>query len=129
MTENPQQIVDVDSRKRVSLGALATRKRYLAEGLPDGAIKLSPAVVLTQAQLDAITPETVSAVVEANLLPSARPQQITVTLDAEALTVLRLAVEDRIITAAGNDAWTWQQAPLDRAATAIDAARAQAGAR
>lgn len=43
-----QTIIDVDARRRVSLGALATADRYTIEREDDGTIVLRPAVVLTE---------------------------------------------------------------------------------
>lgn len=41
-------IIEVDSRRRVSLGELATAERYLVERDDEGVITLSPAVVITE---------------------------------------------------------------------------------
>ncbi len=48
-----QQIfLELDSRKRVSLGALAKSKLYLADVSPDGVIVLTPAVVMTKTEAE-----------------------------------------------------------------------------
>lgn len=39
-------LLEVDKRRRVSLGDLATKQRYLAKLEPDGTIILTPAVVM-----------------------------------------------------------------------------------
>ena len=50
---DPQQIfLELDSRKRVSLGSLATSKLYLANVDRDGTIVLTPAVVMTKAEAE-----------------------------------------------------------------------------
>lgn len=41
-----QILLEVDSRKRISLGELATRRHYLATVEADGTIILTPAVVM-----------------------------------------------------------------------------------
>jgi hypothetical protein len=43
-----QALVEVDSRRRVSLGKLGHHDRYLATEHPDGVITLEPAVILTE---------------------------------------------------------------------------------
>ena len=43
-------LLDVDARRRVSLGALATERRYLARLEPGGVIVLEPAVVMSSAR-------------------------------------------------------------------------------
>lgn len=50
-------LLEVDGRRRVSLGALASHDRYLARVEEDGTIILTPAVVLplAEARLNAAT--------------------------------------------------------------------------
>jgi hypothetical protein len=49
--EQPRQsLLEVDSRKRISLGSLAQHDRYLADVEEDGTIVLTPAVVMSAAQ-------------------------------------------------------------------------------
>ena len=43
-------VLEVDSRRRISLGMLAKHDRYLAEVEEDGTIVLTPAVILSLAQ-------------------------------------------------------------------------------
>ncbi|HEU0191299.1 MAG TPA: hypothetical protein VFR17_08515 [Mycobacterium sp.] len=43
-------IIDVDNRRRISLGKLARHDRYLATEQPDGTIVFEPAAVLTKAE-------------------------------------------------------------------------------
>lgn len=43
-------VIEVDSRRRVSLGRLAHHDTYLATEQPDGTIMLEPAIVLTEAE-------------------------------------------------------------------------------
>ena len=51
-----QQIfLELDSRKRVSLGALAKSKLYLADVSPDGVIVLTPAVVMTKTEAEELS--------------------------------------------------------------------------
>lgn len=45
-----ERIIEVDARRRISLGDLAQHDRYVARSGPDGVIVLSPAVVLTVEQ-------------------------------------------------------------------------------
>lgn len=47
---DPQIFLELDSRKRVSLGPLATSKLYLASVDDSGVIILTPAVVMTKAE-------------------------------------------------------------------------------
>lgn len=47
-----QTFLELDSRKRISLGPLATSKLYLATVDDDGVIVLTPAVVMTKAEAD-----------------------------------------------------------------------------
>ncbi|OFW65144.1 MAG: hypothetical protein A2135_03260 [Actinobacteria bacterium RBG_16_67_15] len=50
MTSNESVLVELDQRRRVSLGKLghADHTRYLASVEPDGTIVLRPAVVMTE---------------------------------------------------------------------------------
>jgi hypothetical protein len=51
MNENEKQsVLEVDSRRRISLGLLAEHDRYLVEVEEDGTIVLTPAVVMSAAQ-------------------------------------------------------------------------------
>jgi hypothetical protein len=52
MTDQPaqQRVLEVDGRRRISLGALAAHDRYIAEVAEDGTITLTPAVVLPAAR-------------------------------------------------------------------------------
>jgi hypothetical protein len=43
-------LLELDSRRRVSLGSLATHDRYLVEVEEDGTIVLTPAVVMSAAE-------------------------------------------------------------------------------
>jgi hypothetical protein len=45
-----QSVLEVDSRRRISLGPLAAHDRYLVEVEEDGTIVLTPAVVMSAAQ-------------------------------------------------------------------------------
>ena len=58
-------LLEVDARKRISLGSIAKHDRYLAHVEDDGTIVLTPAVVtpLTQSKFDA-SPEVGRAVDE-----------------------------------------------------------------
>lgn len=47
-----QILLEVDSRKRISLGELATRQRYLATVEADGTIILTPAVVVPLSMME-----------------------------------------------------------------------------
>ncbi len=50
MTVGRGTLIEVDARKRLSLGSLANYDRYLANVEEDGTIVLTPAVVLTAAE-------------------------------------------------------------------------------
>jgi hypothetical protein len=68
-------VVDVDERRRLSLGKLgrAEHKRYLAHEEPDGTIVLTPAVVITEAQYQLMAnPGLVSEMEQAAADPSSR---------------------------------------------------------
>jgi hypothetical protein len=43
-------VIEVDSRRRISLGKLGHHDRYLATEQPDGTILLEPAVILTASE-------------------------------------------------------------------------------
>jgi hypothetical protein len=45
-----QSVLEVDSRRRISLGSLAEHDRYLVAVEEDGTIVLTPAVVMSAAQ-------------------------------------------------------------------------------
>ena len=67
------KLVQVDTRKRVSLGNMAHHSHYLAREEPDGSIVLEPAVVLTQAERAFLSnPELVETLREANAHPQRR---------------------------------------------------------
>lgn len=59
MAQNSEILLEVDARRRVSLGSLALHDRYLATVEDDGTIVLQPAIVVSvaQARLNA-APET-----------------------------------------------------------------------
>jgi hypothetical protein len=50
MEKDKQSVLEVDSRRRISLGALAEHDRYLVDVEEDGTIVLTPAVVMSAAQ-------------------------------------------------------------------------------
>jgi hypothetical protein len=50
MDDSGQTLLEVDSRRRISFGSLATHSRYLASVEDDGTIILTPAVVMTAAE-------------------------------------------------------------------------------
>jgi hypothetical protein len=53
MTDSPKvqpTLMEVDSRRRISLGSLAAHDRYLVEVEDDGIIVLIPAVVMSAAE-------------------------------------------------------------------------------
>ena len=50
MDDERKSLLEVDSRRRISLGSLATHDRYLVEVEDDGTIVLTPAVVMSAAQ-------------------------------------------------------------------------------
>jgi hypothetical protein len=50
MEADKQSVLEVDSRRRISLGALAEHDRYLVDVEEDGTIVLTPAVVMSAAQ-------------------------------------------------------------------------------
>jgi len=50
MKDIRQSVLEVDSRRRISLGTLAEHDRYLVEVEEDGTIVLTPAVVMSAAQ-------------------------------------------------------------------------------
>jgi hypothetical protein len=50
MDDTRQSMLEVDSRRRISLGPLAVHDRYLVEVEEDGTIVLTPAVVMSAAQ-------------------------------------------------------------------------------
>ncbi len=50
MMDEPRSLLEVDARRRISLGALAEHDRYLIEVEDDGTIVLTPAVVMSAAQ-------------------------------------------------------------------------------
>lgn len=44
-------VVEVDSRRRVSLGKIGRHRRYLVHEEPDGTLIMEPATVLTEAEV------------------------------------------------------------------------------
>lgn len=50
MTQDSQKLLELDARRRVSLGALAHHNYYFAEEQDDGVIVLTPAVVMPATQ-------------------------------------------------------------------------------
>jgi hypothetical protein len=50
MEDQEQSLLEVDSRRRISLGPLAEHDRYLVEVEEDGTIVLTPALVMSVAQ-------------------------------------------------------------------------------
>ena len=54
-------LIQVDARKRISLGSLAHHDQYIATESPDGSVLLEPAVVLTAAEHAFLADETLSA--------------------------------------------------------------------
>jgi hypothetical protein len=49
-TKEHRSLLEVDSRRRISLGSLAEHDRYLVEVEEDGVIVLTPAVVMSAAE-------------------------------------------------------------------------------
>ncbi len=73
---SPGLLVQVDARKRVSLGSLAEHAQYLARATPDGTIIFEPAVVITAAERAFLgDPELVAALGEVNANPERRRQR------------------------------------------------------
>jgi hypothetical protein len=50
METDRKGLLELDSRRRISLGSLATHDRYLVEVEEDGTIVLTPAVVMSAAE-------------------------------------------------------------------------------
>ncbi|TAM71940.1 MAG: hypothetical protein EPN48_00630 [Microbacteriaceae bacterium] len=66
-------LVQVDTRKRVSLGSMAHHSQYLVREESDGTIIFEPAVVLTQAERAFLSdPELVETLEKANAHPERR---------------------------------------------------------
>jgi len=66
-------LVQVDTRKRVSLGNMAHHNQYLVREEPDGTIIFEPAVVLTQAERAFLSdPSLVEALEKVNVHPERR---------------------------------------------------------
>jgi hypothetical protein len=58
-------LLELDSRRRLSLGQIAKHDRYLAEIEQDGTIVLTPAVVMTEAEARLLAaPETAREIAE-----------------------------------------------------------------
>ena len=55
-SEQVQSMLEVDSRRRISLGPLAEHDRYLVDVEEDGTIVLTPAVVMSAAQARLLQP-------------------------------------------------------------------------
>lgn len=69
-------LVQVDARKRVSLGALAHHDQYLAREEADGTIIFEPAVVLTAAERAFLSdPALVAALEKANASTAERVER------------------------------------------------------
>jgi len=71
-------IIEVDARKRVSLGGLATAERYIADVDDSGVITLSPAVVMTEMEARLLARPDILAAVEksrASAEDAGRPQR------------------------------------------------------
>lgn len=66
-------LIELDNRRRASLGRIGRHERYLAYEEKDGTVILRPAVVMTEAEarLNA-TPDLVDQIVEAIENPSSR---------------------------------------------------------
>ena len=47
---NKPVVIEVDERRRISLGKLGQHTRYLGTELPDGTLMLEPAVLLSEAE-------------------------------------------------------------------------------
>jgi hypothetical protein len=59
-------LIELDDRRRVSLGKLGHHARYLASEQEDGTIILEPAVVLTEAEARFLTNSELVATIEEN---------------------------------------------------------------
>lgn len=57
-------LIQVDGRKRITLGSLARHAQYLITEEPDGSLYLEPAVVLTAAERDFLADSTLTAALE-----------------------------------------------------------------
>ena len=71
-------LLEVDTRRRISLGALATADRYLVDVDEDGIITLSPAVVMTEMEARLMARPDILAQVEqsrARAEDAGRPQR------------------------------------------------------
>lgn len=63
-------LIELDTRRRVSLGKIGHHDRYLAHEEPDGTLILEPAVVMTQAERDYYAnPEIVRSVEDSRARP------------------------------------------------------------
>jgi len=73
MTMTAPTLVQIDSRKRASLGALARFDQYLVREEADGTIVFEPAVILTSAERAVLADnEFLSAIRNANANPEHR---------------------------------------------------------
>jgi prophage tail gpP-like protein len=65
-------LLELDSRRRISLGQLARHDRYLVTAEPDGTLVLTPAVVMTETEARLLqNPELVERI-KANLADPSR---------------------------------------------------------
>jgi hypothetical protein len=75
VTPDEGVLIELDDRRRVSLGKLGHHSRYLARELDDGTLVLEPAVVMTQLQATLNGDPELIAKMEANAAdPSQRRQ-------------------------------------------------------
>lgn len=59
-------LIELDERRRASLGGIGRRSRYLVREEPDGTLIFEPAVVLTEAEQRYLDNETLVAQIEDN---------------------------------------------------------------
>jgi hypothetical protein len=57
-------LIQVDARKRISLGSLAHHDQYIATQQSDGSVLLEPAVVMTAAERAFLADETLSTALD-----------------------------------------------------------------
>ncbi|APF34912.1 hypothetical protein [Microbacterium paludicola] len=68
-------LIQVDARKRISLGSLAHHEQYIATEQADGSLLLEPAIVLTAAEHAFLEDKTLSAALaQVNANPEDRRQ-------------------------------------------------------
>lgn len=71
-----QTILELDDRRRVSLGKLAEHSRYLVRKEDDGTLILEPAVVLTAFEARVLgSPEMIAKLREAQAAPRGAPRR------------------------------------------------------